>query len=190
MLFRTKDLSAIVAGERTLAFRRWKRPAAAAGRTVKTQMGLVGIDAVEPIDPASVTGAEAMAAGYPDLAALRAMFDAQQGTCYRIRLHYAGPDTRPAPGDNADIPPPERERIGKQLARLDAGAPGGPWTAATLRAIAEHPSVVSTRLAELLGRERFALKDDIRKLKALGLTESLKVGYRLSPRGETWLRGS
>ena len=26
-------------------------------------------------------------------------------------------------------------------------------------------------------------KRDVRKLKALGLTESLKVGYRISPRG-------
>jgi hypothetical protein len=34
-------------------------------------------------------------------------------------------------------------------------------------------------------------KLDVRKLKELGLTESLRPGYRLSPRGETvlgWLR--
>ena len=30
-------------------------------------------------------------------------------------------------------------------------------------------------------------KRDVRKLKALGLTESLEVGYRLSPRGRAWL---
>jgi hypothetical protein len=29
----------------------------------------------------------------------------------------------------------------------------------------------------------------VRKLKELGLTESLPVGYRLSPRGEAYLRG-
>jgi hypothetical protein len=28
---------------------------------------------------------------------------------------------------------------------------------------------------------------DVRKLKALGLTESLGTGYRLSPRGRAWL---
>jgi hypothetical protein len=38
-----------------------------------------------------------------------------------------------------------------------------------------------------MGRERLAFKTDVRKLKALGLTESLPVGYRLSPRGEAWL---
>ena len=31
-------------------------------------------------------------------------------------------------------------------------------------------------------------KTDVRKLKELGLTESLEVGYRLSPRGEAVLR--
>jgi biotin operon repressor len=46
---------------------------------------------------------------------------------------------------------------------------------------------VSTTLAETLGRERFALKTDIRKLKRLGLTLSLEVGYELSPRGQAYL---
>ena len=31
-------------------------------------------------------------------------------------------------------------------------------------------------------------KMNVRKLKGLGLTESLKVGYRLSPRGEAFLQ--
>lgn len=33
--------------------------------------------------------------------------------------------------------------------------------------------------------EKMAFKANIAKLKALGLTESLEVGYRLSPRGAT-----
>lgn len=32
-----------------------------------------------------------------------------------------------------------------------------------------------------------SIKRDVRKLKALGLTESLEVGYRLSPRGRAYL---
>ena len=32
--------------------------------------------------------------------------------------------------------------------------------------------------------EKARFKSHVRKLKGLGLTESLKVGYRLSPRGE------
>lgn len=188
MLFRSNDLRAIVAGERTLAFRRWKRPTARAGGTVKTQMGLVGIDSVEEIDPAALTEAEAREAGYQDLAALNAMFEGQEGTCYRIRLHYAGPDTRPQPGDDPAISPADREKLDKKLKKLDENSPDGPWTAATLRIIADNPGKVARLLAAELGRERDPFKQDVRKLKALGLTVSLEVGYRLSPRGETYLK--
>ncbi len=34
---------------------------------------------------------------------------------------------------------------------------------------------------------RFALKADVRKLKKLGVTLSLEVGYELSPRGHAYL---
>jgi hypothetical protein len=37
------------------------------------------------------------------------------------------------------------------------------------------------------GRERHPFKTDVRKHKELGLTESLEVGYRLSPRGRALL---
>jgi hypothetical protein len=43
-------------------------------------------------------------------------------------------------------------------------------------------------LADDLGRERLPFKADVRKLKNLGLTLSLDVGYRLSPRGEAYLQ--
>jgi hypothetical protein len=42
-------------------------------------------------------------------------------------------------------------------------------------------------LAAAAGREQPAFKTDVRKLKELGLTESLEVGYRLSPRGRALL---
>ena len=40
-----------------------------------------------------------------------------------------------------------------------------------------------------MGRERHPFKTDVRKLKELGLTESLEIGYRLSPRGRALLEG-
>ena len=43
-------------------------------------------------------------------------------------------------------------------------------------------------LAAEMGREKLPFKRDVRKLKELGLTESLNPGYRLSPRGEAVLR--
>jgi hypothetical protein len=41
-------------------------------------------------------------------------------------------------------------------------------------------------LAASFGRETQPFKIDVRKLKALGLTESLTVGYRISPRGQAF----
>jgi hypothetical protein len=187
MLFRSKDLDAIVAGTRTLAFRRWKRTTVKAGGTVRTPRGLVGIDSITVIDPASVTEAEARAAGYRDRASLMAMFEAQEGTCYLIRLRYAGPDHREALAQDADLDEAARAGIHKRLERLDKASPDGPWTAKTLRLIADNPGVVAAELAALAGRERDAFKQSVRRLKSLGLTISLSTGYRLSPRGKAWL---
>ena len=53
--------------------------------------------------------------------------------------------------------------------------------------IRDNPGVVSTELSTLLARDLLPMKAGIRRLKALGLTISLEVGYRLSPRGETYL---
>jgi hypothetical protein len=47
--------------------------------------------------------------------------------------------------------------------------------------------VLAADLAAALGREKHPFKRDVRKLKELGLTESMPVGYRLSPRGRTLL---
>lgn len=62
------------------------------------------------------------------------------------------------------------------------------FKAPVLDAIAEGKVDLAFRrapeLAARLGRETLSFKTDVRKLKALGLTVSLGVGYRLSHRGE------
>ncbi len=58
-----------------------------------------------------------------------------------------------------------------------------------LELIAENPGVRAPDLAARMGRETLPFKRDVRKLKELGLTESLEVGYRLSPRGRAYRRG-
>lgn len=187
MLFRRADLDAIFAGQVTTAFRRWKRPTVKAGGTVRTALGLVAIDRIEVVDPARLTEADARGANYPGLSALQAMFESQQGSCYRISLHPAGPDPRDALQNDTALSPQDIEAIRSKLARLDARA-SAPWTAAVLALIETSPGVVSTELAERIGLERADFKDRVRKLKALGLTISLDVGYRLSPRGEAVLK--
>ena len=82
----------------------------------------------------------------------------------------------------ADRPALTVPEVRARLDKMD-GRAAAPWTRATLRLIGEQPGVVSTSLAAQLGRERFPFKADVRKLKALGLTQSLEVGYRLTALG-------
>jgi hypothetical protein len=53
--------------------------------------------------------------------------------------------------------------------------------------IAAQPGVVARELAAGVGLPRDDFKVRVRRLKELGLTESLEVGYRLSPRGRAYL---
>jgi hypothetical protein len=186
MLFRRADLDAIAAGDITLAFRRWRRPTVKAGGTLHTRAGLLAIESVAVIDPARISRADARRAGFASAAEARAALRGE-GETYRIAFRVAGPDPRVALRADAALGDEDRAAIGARLARLDAASSHGPWTAATLSAIAEAPGVRAADLAATLGREKLPFKADVRKLKALGLTESLERGYRLSPRGRAWL---
>jgi hypothetical protein len=73
--------------------------------------------------------------------------------------------------------------IAARLERWDRASPVGPWTETALALIAEHEGVRAGDLAEWAGMDRARFKSNVRKLKGLGLTESLEIGYRLSPRG-------
>jgi hypothetical protein len=177
-------------GSITLAFRRWRKPAARAGGRQRTPVGELAIDAVDPVKIEDVTEADAWAAGYRDRAELLgelARYGHQDGTTYRIALHLAGPDPRVALRERAEVTDDEWEAIGTRLARLDRASRHGPWTTTVLRLISERPAVRAPDLAASLGRETQPFKTDVRKLKEMGLTESLEVGYRLSPRGRTVL---
>ncbi len=51
----------------------------------------------------------------------------------------------------------------------------------------KHPHLPAARLAEKTGLEKDWLKQNVRKLKNLGLTVSHHPGYTLSPRGRALL---
>jgi hypothetical protein len=183
---RHDTLRRIEAGEVTLAFRRWRRPTVKAGGRLRTAVGVLAIESVEVVEPGEVTDADARRAGRPDRAALLADVPGD-GTLYRVELSWAGPDPRIALRERAEISPAERDELDRRLARLDAAGPRGPWTAQVLGLISEQPARRAPDLAQQLGRETAPFKRDVRKLKELGLTESLEVGYRLSPRGRAYL---
>lgn len=78
--------------------------------------------------------------------------------------------------------------ITKRIDRMDASSNVGPWVRRTLQLISEQPGVVSTTLAKQMGIERYAFKALVYKLKRLGLTYSLDVGYSITPRGRAYLK--
>jgi hypothetical protein len=179
---------AIRAGEVTLTYRRWKRTQAIAGHRYRTTVGYLEVDEVAVVDLSSIAARDARAAGYPDVDALVADL---RGTpdlpLYRIRFHVAAtPDPRDELAAAGDLSPEEVADIEARLARLDKAGRSGPWTTTTLDLIGDRPGVRAADLAASLGRETQPFKLDVRKLKALGLTLSLEVGYRLSPRGEAF----
>jgi len=81
----------------------------------------------------------------------------------------------------------ERQAVRRTLDRLDQLSRLGPWTRGSLVAIRNNPGLRAGDLAASLGHETAWFKTQVRKLKELGLTESLEVGYRLSPRGRAVL---
>jgi hypothetical protein len=176
-------LAGLAEGRIDLAFRRWEKPRVKAGGQQRTPIGVVGFESVEVVPRRAVTAAAAHRAGFAHRADLLAFLDGRiGGQIYRIQLRVAGPDPRVALREKLPDAAALAE-IERRLARLDRASPHGPWTLAVLRAIAANPERRAGDLAAELGRDRLPFKVDVRKLKELGLTESLPIGYRLSPRG-------
>ncbi len=189
MLFQRELLAGLADGSITLTFRRWQRPNARPGSRHRSPIGVVAIDTIEPVT--DVTDDDARRAGYPSRADLLADLGKYgDGPIYRIALRLDGPDPRIALRERAEITADERTELARRLARYDAAGRNGPWTATTLQLIADHPGERAEDLAKRVGREKLPFKVDVRKLKELGLTESLEIGYRLSPRGESFFRGT
>jgi hypothetical protein len=187
MLFSRPVLDGIAAGRVTVAFRRWRKPTVRTGGTLRTPVGLLRIETIERLDPGQISDRDARSAGFASAQEARASLAADDGKpVYRIVFRLEGEDPRVFL--RSDIPSAaEAEEVVAKLARLDY-ARGTPWTDKTLRLIAGSPGTRAADLAARLDRDRDAFKADVRKLKELGLTESLDVGYRLSPRGQALLR--
>jgi len=179
----------IRSGAVVLAFRRWKRSQVVPGHRYRTGIDMVEVEAVDIVEPSAVDEAQAREAGYASADELLADLRGDPGLpVYRIRLRRIdGPDPRDELAASASLTEADVAALDARLARMDQASSRGPWTGAVLALIAEQPGTVSTVLAETLGWERQDFKLHVRRLKELGLTLSLEVGYRLSPRGESYL---
>lgn len=188
MLFEKALWPGLADGSVDLAFRRWKRPSVRAGGTLRSPVGVLAIDEVQPIDADEITDADAVRAGHAGreelLAGLRPGPDR---TLYRIAFHRSGEDPRVALRQQGVLDDVTVSELVAALDRLDAASPDGPWTRDVLARIAGQPAVRAPDLAAEAGQETLRFKRRVRRLKELGLTESLRVGYRLSPRGRALL---
>ena len=189
MRFEQRLRDGIHSGGTVLAFRRWKRSQVVPGRRYRTGTDMVEVETVDVVQPSSVDAAQARQAGY---ASVGELLDDLRGDpalpVYRIRLRrIEEPDPRDELARAASLTEADVAAIAARLARMDRSSSRGPWTGAVLALIADRPGIVSTVLAEAMGWERQDFKLHVRRLKELGLTLSLDIGYRLSPRGESYL---
>jgi hypothetical protein len=183
MLFRRDILQGIAEGRVTLALRRWRRPPPAEGSSLRSPVGVLCLDRVSVVEEGDITADDVRRTGM-SVDELRASI-AGEGTLLRIELRLAGNDPRIALRERV----PEQaefEAVLASLARIDA-ATQPPWTIRYLQLIADRPGVVARVLARQAGVDVSPFKRRVRQLKELGLTESLEVGYRLSPRGRAVL---
>jgi hypothetical protein len=147
----------------------------------------VKVTSIAPANEQQLTEQDAAEAGFDSVANLIKWCRAKgNGDLYRIGIALAGPDPRMELRRTADLDTTDITALNARLDRMDRAAEE-PWTRSTLRQIQRLPGVVSTELAAEVGQERRAYKLRVRRLKALGLTESLEKGYRLSPRGQAYL---
>lgn len=190
MLLKSKLIEDIIASRVSTVFRVWKRAGVKPGGTQMTKLGVLGIDEVDVVTEDQISDRDARDAGYGSKHELTddLLERTEETEIYRIRLHYVGEDPRKELRQQADLSEEELAEIIAKLQKLDAGSQRGNWTQLYLQMIHDRPNTHAAKLAESIGLDIPHFKPWVRKLKALGLTESLRPGYRLSPRGEKVLK--
>ncbi len=186
MLLKSKLIEEIIAGRVSKVFRVWKRSTVKPGGTQMTKLGVLGIDEVEVVTEDEITDKDARESGYASKQDLidHLLERTDETQIYRIKLHYLGEDPRKALRQQADLSDDELNTIIEKLRKLDENSQRGNWTQLYLQMIHDRPNTHAAKLAASVGLDIPHFKPWVRKLKALGLTESLRPGYRLSPRGQ------
>jgi hypothetical protein len=188
MLFQARFHDRIRSGEIRCSVRIWQRPHVKVGGRYRLGRGAIVVDKLHETRLDGITPALARRCGFESLIDL--MKVAKHGPGERvfvIDFHYDGKaSARPRPATGA-VSAEELADLVRRLEAMDRRSRIAPCTLATLRAIEARPGVLAARLASSLGRPRDEFKRDVRKLKALGLTFSLEIGYRLTPKGEALL---
>ena len=179
MQFDTQGSRGILAGRITVSFRNWKRPHAAVGGVYRLRpSGAVKVTNVRPVRLCDIEAGDLRRSGFDSVAEVAAFLklpDSANVTRVEFKLtdELAG---KPLPELSAD----------EVVTRLHAADRRGatPWTADVLALIRAHPATRAGDLAPRMGWDTPAFKANVRKLKRIGLTQSLETGYRLTDLGE------
>ena len=184
MLLKNKTIEGIQSGKITLIFRRWKKAGVKKGGTQMTQLGVVGIEDVKIVTEDEITDRDAKKAGFNSRDELLSDLYDRDEDIYKIKVHWVGEDPRKVLRTNDKLSKKELDDIIGKLQKLDENSQRGKWTQLYLQMIHDQPNTHAQIIAEQIGLTIPTFKPWVRKLKALGLTESLRPGYRLSPRGK------
>jgi hypothetical protein len=191
MLFAGSDRDGVADGKITVAYRRWAEPRVIEGRIYRTNAGRIEIDSIRQVNPELIadTDAEIDLAGRRNAKDVRRRLRGDDAMpTFLIRFHLVeGPDPREELAAQTSLSADDLADLRARLAQFDQLSHHGAWTVETLRLIQSRPATRAADLAASLGRETAPFKLDVRKLKNLGLTHSLEVGYELSPRGAAYL---
>jgi hypothetical protein len=182
VLFSADSWPGIANGSITVTFRSWQRAQAKVGGRYRIGGMLIEATGVRQVAVSEITDDDARQAGAPDRSSLLARLGSNDSV-WRVDFSFVGADDRIARRNDTSS-----EDLGAVVARLSRLDRNGAWTRSTLQLIERYPGIVSSTLANEAKQDRPTFKLNVRKLKELGLTESLDIGYRLSPRGEAVLR--
>ena len=191
MLFAGSDKDGVADGRITVAYRRWAEPRVVEGRIYRTNAGRIEIDSIRAVNPDLIADGDAdleLADRQNARDVRRRLRGDESLPTFLIRFHLVeGPDPREELAAQTSLSAEDLADLRARLAQFDELSHHGAWTLETLRLIQTRPAVRAADLAATVGRETAPFKLDVRKLKNLGLTYSLEVGYRLSPRGAAYL---
>ena len=179
MQFTSEGSAGVLAGRITVSFRNWKRPHAAVGGVYRLRpSGAVTVTNVRPVRLCDIEADDLRRSGFDSVAEVAEFLKLpESANVTRVEFKLTDePPGKPLPELSAD----------EVITRLQATdrRSAAPWTADVMALIRDHPATRAGDLAPRMGWETPAFKANVRKLKRLGLTQSLETGYRLTALGE------
>ena len=179
MQFTRQGSEGILGGRITVSFRNWKRPHAAVGGVYRLRpAGAVKVTDVRSVRLSEIEACDLRRAGFDSIAAVAEFLRLpESATVTRVEFELTE--------EPAAKPPPELS-VNAVVTRLQATdrRSAAPWTANVIARIRARPATRAGDLVPEMGWETPVFKANVRKLKALGLTQSLETGYRLTDLGE------